>query len=160
MPKSATQASKSSARQMRGKARLTKTHPRSTEDCEWRFPWADVQKQLDEDHKPHSVYHYKRIDGRSLSTTLTMQAERISGKASTGVSQDSSSFIYHIVEGSGKTYLETATGEQRSFSWSSKDTFAIPAWTKIQHVNESLTPAYLVAANDGPFLDLLELRRP
>jgi gentisate 1,2-dioxygenase len=88
-----------------------------------------------------------------------MQAERISPGKSSSVSQDSSSFIYHCYEGKGRTVIETPAGECQTFSWESRDTFAVPTWSKIQHFNDSDDEeAYLVAVNDGPFLDLLGLR--
>lgn len=89
-----------------------------------------------------------------------MQAERLAVGAS-AESQDSSSFIYHCVEGKGRTTIETPGQEKVTFEWVSRDTFAVPAWSKIQHVNDSEgEPAYLVAVNDAPFLDLLGLRHP
>ena len=134
---------------------------RLTDPCEWRFPWAPVQKELDAQGSKHSVYHYKKKDGKPLSTTLGMQAERVAPGSESPSSQDSSSFIYHCVEGKGRTIIEAPGQEKAVFEWASRDTFAIPAWSKIQHINDSATePAYLVACNDGPFLDLLELRHP
>lgn len=90
-----------------------------------------------------------------------MQAERISPSKSSKLSQDSSSYIYHCYEGKGHTVIEAPSGERQAFSWESRDTFAVPAWSKIQHFNDSDTDnAYLVAVNDGPFLDALGLRHP
>ncbi|KEY66392.1 hypothetical protein S7711_05826 [Stachybotrys chartarum IBT 7711] len=129
--------------------------------CEWRHPWAPVQTKLDAQKGNHAIHHYKNKDGMPLSTTLGVQAERIAAAASSSQSQDSSSFIYHCVEGRGRTVVEPPSGEKMTFSWTSKDTFAIPAWSKVQHFNDSTSePAYLVAVNDGPFLDLLGLRHP
>lgn len=89
-----------------------------------------------------------------------MQAERLAPGASASY-QDSSSFIYHCVEGKGRTAIEAPGQKQVTFEWGSRDTFAVPAWSKIEHFNDSESePAYLVAVNDGPFLDLLGLRHP
>lgn len=129
--------------------------------CEWRHPWAPVQANLDAQKGNHAVFHYTKKDGKPLSTTLGVQAERIAAGASSESSQDSSSFVYHCVEGNGRTVVETPSGEKMTFDWTSRDTFAIPSWSKVQHLNDSSSEAaYLVAVNDGPFLDLLGLRHP
>ncbi|KAH6695000.1 RmlC-like cupin domain-containing protein [Plectosphaerella plurivora] len=128
--------------------------------CEWRHPWSPVQAVLDSSEGPSAVYHYKNADGKPLSNILGVQAERLSP----GVvveSQESSSYIYHCYEGHGRTEVETPAGQKVVFTWKSRDTFAIPTWSKIKHINESKTDAaYLVACHDGPFLDCLGLRRP
>lgn len=116
---------------------------------------------LNSNGEDHAVHHYKTKDGKPLSTTLGMQAEHISPGKQSKVCQNSSSFIYHCYEGVGHTTVESPSGERYVFNWESRDTFAVPAWSKIQHFNDSNTKhAYLVAVNDGPFLDLLGLRHP
>lgn len=72
------------------------------------------------------MYHYKKEGGKPLSTTLGMQAERLAPGASSGSSQDSSSFIYHCVEGKGRTISEAPNQEKAVFAWASRDTFAVP----------------------------------
>lgn len=133
---------------------------RPCDPCEWRHPWGPVEKALNASDASHTTYAYTNADGKPLSTTLTVQAERLSPGA-VAESQDSCSYIYHCYEGTGRTEIETPSGEKSVFKWTRKDTFAIPAWSKIKHVNESTEEnAYLVACHDGPFLDLLGLRRP
>ncbi|KAF4984055.1 hypothetical protein FZEAL_668 [Fusarium zealandicum] len=128
--------------------------------CQWRFPWAPVEEALNANKSDYAVYHYKQADGKPLSNILGVQAERLNPGA-TVESQDSSSFLYHCYEGNGRTEVEAPSAEKMVFTWESRDTFAIPAWSKIKHVNESTTEkAYLVACNDSPFLDCLGLRRP
>lgn len=144
-----------------GKKLMNINHNSPCDPCEWRFPWEPVQGYLDSQQTEHSIYHYKRQDGNPLSTTLGLQAERLSPGTSSRFSRDSSSFIYHVVEGKGRTIIETPSNDEVVFLWDSKDTFAVPAWSRIQHINESaMGPAYLLAVNDAPFLDLLQLRRP
>lgn len=109
---------------------------------------------------PHAIYHYKTTGGKALSTTLGVQAERIDGGLTTDTKQDSSSFIYHCYEGRGCSLVESPEGVKEKFNWEMGDTFAVPAWSKVQHVNHCAEAAYLVAVHDGPFLDGLGLRRP
>lgn len=73
--------------------------------------------------------------------------------------QDSSSFIYHCYEGAGRTEIKPPSGKKMALDWQARDTFAIPAWSKVKHINTSEQVTYLVAVHDGPFLDLLGLRR-
>ncbi|KAH8660146.1 gentisate 1,2-dioxygenase [Xylariales sp. PMI_506] len=127
---------------------------------EWRFPWKPVQEALDAQDKPHATYHYTTNAGKALSTTLGAQAERIRPGVTTEWSQESASFIFSCYEGSGRTIVEPPSGERMVFTWTAKDTWAVPAWSKIQHINDSEDVAYLFAASDRPFLDLLGLQRP
>ena len=135
-------------------------HGRPCEDSEWRIPWSKVEPVLNEGTSPHTVYHYRNAAGEPLSTTLTIQAERIDAGHTTEVSQEQCSFMYHCYAGDGQTIVTPPNGEATVFSWTSRDTFAVPAWSKIQHVNNSGSRAYLVAVSDRPLLDLLRLRRP
>lgn len=137
---------------------LTRTRP--CDPCEWRHPWAPVEKALNLAKDKYAIYHYKQPNGKPLSTTLGVHAERLDPET-TKVSQDSCSYIYHCYEGKGHTEVEAPSGEKLVFDWEARDTYAIPSWCKIKHVNVSKTErAYLVACHDGPLLDLLELRRP
>ncbi|SPO06313.1 related to gentisate 1,2-dioxygenase oxidoreductase [Cephalotrichum gorgonifer] len=129
-------------------------------DSEWRIPWSRVEATLSSDTAPHAIYHYKNGSGGPLSTTLAVQAERIDAGHTTEESQEQCSFMYHCYTGDGQTIVTPANGEKVVFKWTSRDTFAVPAWSKIQHVNESGTPAYLVAVSDRSLLDLLQLQRP
>lgn len=88
-----------------------------------------------------------------------MQAERIAPGYTTDVLQHPSSFMYHCYEGEGKTEV-TSNGQTTMLNWRNRDTFVVPASAQIRHYNLSATePAYLVAANDRPFLKNLALCR-
>lgn len=137
------------------------------ETCEWRMPWGPVQKELDASLEQYSIYHYTLANGRPLSTTIGMQAERIAAGHTTNVLQHPSSFLYHCYEGKGLTVVEEPVGggirsevKITTLSWRSRDTFVVPAAARIRHINTSATEtAYLVAANDRPFLNNLSLCR-
>ncbi|RXG42336.1 hypothetical protein VDGE_09609 [Verticillium dahliae] len=117
--------------------------------CEWRHPWAPVEEALNAAAGPHAVHHYRNADGRPLSTTLGVQAERLAPGAE-AASRDSCSYIYHCYEGTGRTEVETPVGEKSVFRWTARDTFAVPAWSSVRHVNESPDQrAYLVACHDA-----------
>ncbi|XWW94037.1 hypothetical protein V2A60_001979 [Cordyceps javanica] len=133
----------------------------SVEDpsADWRHPWQKTQTVLDETKEPHAIFHYRNSRGFPLSTTIGVQAERVGPSSSSKPSQDVSSFLYHCYSGKGHSVITPPNGEQKSIYWHGRDTFAVPAWSKVQHFNESSTePAYLVGFHDGPFLDNLGLR--
>jgi gentisate 1,2-dioxygenase len=90
---------------------------------------------------------------------LGFQAERLKPGA-VAISRDSCSYVYHCYEGRGRTEIETPSGVKMELEWGARDTFAVPAWSKLKHINTSATEnAYLVACHDKPFLDLLKLRK-
>ncbi|KAK8119895.1 RmlC-like cupin domain-containing protein [Apiospora kogelbergensis] len=127
----------------------------------WRFPWGPVAAALDSTNKPHAIHHYCGEDGQPLSKTLGGQAERIAPGHTTEPSRESCSFIYHCYRGRGKTTIEPPSGKTMVFHWASRDTFAVPAWSRIRHVNEdNAETAYLVAVSDRPLLVNLGLLRP
>ncbi|KAI6083029.1 gentisate 1,2-dioxygenase [Hypoxylon rubiginosum] len=132
-------------------SRYPSTH---CEECEWRHPWKTVEQSLNAQEGPYAVYHYT-INGKPLSATLSAQAERIDGGHSTGPAQESSSFMYHCYEGQGRTEIEMSSEAKESISWTSRDTFVVPAGSRIRHINTSTERAYLVAFTDRPLLENL-----
>ncbi|KAK1995021.1 gentisate 1,2-dioxygenase [Colletotrichum falcatum] len=130
-----------------------------TDSCEWRHPWDKVEAALKEREGPHAVYHYEN-DGKPLSPILGAQAERIDGNHTTGEVREQASFLYHCYEGRGRTVVEPPAGPRVVFEWAARDTFAVPAWSRIRHVNEDSAPAYLVAVSDRPLLSSIGLIKP
>lgn len=129
-------------------------------ECDWRFPWSDTEEAFKSQTGPHKKYNYRLRDGRPLSTTLGAQAERIAAGHTTEVSQETTSFMYHVYHGRGKTIITPPEGKDVvTVHWQEKDTFAIPAWSKVVHVNEGDVDADLFATNDRPWLEHLGLYR-
>ena len=132
-----------------------------SDDCRSRFPWAPVEKALRESQGAYARYEYRFDDGRHLSQTLSAQAERITAKGLSPELQETVSFIYHVVDGEGySTILSPDMHQPRKITWSSKDTFAVPAWSRISHtctMNEG--DAFLVAINDRPVVESLGFLR-
>ena len=103
------------------------------------------------------MHHYSS-DGAPLSTTLGAQAEMIEAGQQTAESQESISFMYHIYEGVGQTTILSPGGKSEVIDWEANDTFSVPAWSKISHLNKSdKNPAYIFAVTDRPLLDNLGL---
>jgi gentisate 1,2-dioxygenase len=66
--------------------------------------------------------------------------------------------MYHVYEGIGQTIITTSCGKTEVIDWEVNDTFAVPAWSKVSHVNKSSSAlAYLFAVNDRPLMDNLGL---
>ncbi|KHN95612.1 RmlC-like jelly roll fold protein [Metarhizium album ARSEF 1941] len=126
---------------------------------EWHHPWETTQRALDAMPGLHATYHYETTDGEPLSTTLGVQAERVNVGVTTDVTQDTRSFIYHCYQGQGCSVIESPSGAKEQLDWETADTFVVPAWSKVQHVNRGADAAYLVAIHDGPLLDRLGLRK-
>jgi len=76
----------------------------------------------------------------------------------TTVAQETCSFIYHVYEGEGQTVVRTS-GTETAIDWVAKDTFTVPAWSEIQHINKGSAAAYLFAINDRPLIESLGLVR-
>ncbi|OGM40722.1 hypothetical protein ABOM_011036 [Aspergillus bombycis] len=130
-----------------------------TEDSPIRFPWRDVQAMLDGANLPYAIHHYHRRGKSYLSDTISAQAERLSPGYTTAFHQETCSFLYHVIHGQGMSKLITANGKESEIHWKAKDTFAVPAWCRIQHTSSPEEPAYLFAINDRPMLESLGLIR-
>ncbi|CRK12973.1 hypothetical protein BN1723_009883 [Verticillium longisporum] len=84
------------------------------------------------------------------STAACSSSTRARRRRAEAASRDSCSYIYHCYEGTGRTEVETPAGEKSVFRWTARDTFAVPAWSSVRHVNESPDQrAYLVACHDA-----------
>ncbi|KAJ9615173.1 hypothetical protein H2200_001247 [Cladophialophora chaetospira] len=132
---------------------------RISEDSDVVFKWAPVEKALRSGKESHARYDYKTKAGKHLSATLSAQAERISAGSSTSESQSTLSYVYHVVEGEGhSTILSPNADKPQTIAWSSKDTFAVPAWSRLTHTcTLSEGNAFLVAINDRPMVEALGL---
>ena len=62
----------------------------------------------------------------------------------------STSAIFHVVSGSGRS---TVDGE--TCAWTSKDTFSVPVFAEIEHFNSGDEPAFLIYVHDAPLQEKL-----
>jgi gentisate 1,2-dioxygenase len=122
-----------------------------------RFPWDAVAEHLDRDECPHALYLYRRSNGSHLSKTISAQAERVAAGYTTTVSQECYSYVYHVKSGQGHTTIANGrTGEVNIIDWKTKDTFAVPSWSKVTHACTLRSgSAYLFAINDRPIIEAL-----
>lgn len=130
--------------------------------CTSQFPWKPVEEALQAMGGEYGRYDYKHANGSHLSLTLSVQAERLASGASSPQSQETTSFMYHVVEGQGYSTIQTSgDGKVHKIEWTTKDTFVVPAWSKVTHTNTSRDgkEAFLVAVNDRPMVESLGLMR-
>ena len=136
---------------------LANTLCRLAQDSPLRFPWKNVQSELDDAKLPYAIHHYSRKGKAHLSDTISAQAERLAPGYTTMTLQKTCSYIYHVRSGEGKSTIITVDGQTTEIEWKNKDTFAVSAWSQLQHTCASSGPAYLFAINDRPMLESLGL---
>ena len=89
-----------------------------------------------------------------MGKTIGAAAERLDAGSASPVIRETSSAVYHIIEGAGQSRV----GEQ-SITWKQGDTFCIPAWTEYQHFADGDARVYFYRFDDKPMLRALGLYR-
>ena len=88
-----------------------------------------------------------------VGKTIGASAERLNAGKSSPAIRETSSAVYHIIEGSGHTVIN---GKQ--ITWRQGDTFCIPAWHEYQHFADQAN-VYFYRFDDKPMLRALGLYR-
>ncbi|KAL4880383.1 RmlC-like cupin domain-containing protein [Aspergillus karnatakaensis] len=125
-----------------------------------KVSWATVAAKLDADISTsnYAKYEYRFDNGAHLSRTISAQAERVARGSTTLASRETCSFVYHVYKGSGYSDIMSPEGKEERVEWKEKDTFSVPAWSKISHTCDmSDGQAYLFAINDKPIVEALGL---
>jgi gentisate 1,2-dioxygenase len=89
-----------------------------------------------------------------LSAIIGAEAERVDVGGQSPLRRETTSFVYHVVEGEGYTEI----GNER-IEWSRSDTFCVPAWKPHRHFNTSGETVYLFSFNDRSLLEKLGMFR-
>ncbi|MDH3241367.1 MAG: cupin domain-containing protein [Alphaproteobacteria bacterium] len=127
-----------------------------------RFSWSDMEAALDglspADANPHEGFAIPYRDaatGGPAMKTLEPAVQRLPGGFEGAERRQSSSAVYLVMEGTGRT---VADGE--TLSWGPRDVFVIPAWARHAHCNGSKDQdALLFRVTDRPVLEALGLYR-
>ena len=90
----------------------------------------------------------------TVSRIIGGSAERLGKSSTSPLIRETSSSVYHIIQGSGST---TINGN--SYSWKKGDTFCIPAWHQYQHTADESQQVYLYRFDDKPMLKALGFYR-
>ena len=80
-----------------------------------------------------------------MSLTLGGAAERLDAGAESPSFKETTSAIYHVIEGEGYSMVGDVKIE-----WRRSDTFCVPSWMKYQHFNTSGETVYLYRCDDLP----------
>jgi gentisate 1,2-dioxygenase len=127
------------------------------------FPWTETKPALERyaangAHSPHDgvIMEYTNpLDGGPVMPTLGCTIQMLRPGERTQPHRHTSSAVYHVVEGQGRTIVGDA-----AFDWTEKDVFCVPNWAPHAHENTSTTaPAFLFSFTDVPVLRALDLFR-
>jgi gentisate 1,2-dioxygenase len=66
-----------------------------------KFPWSIVVGALGDVPGPYARYQYLLSGGRQLSAVIGAEAERVYVDARGPLRRETTSFVYHVVEGEG-----------------------------------------------------------
>lgn len=90
-----------------------------------------------------------------MSRVLGGSAERIAAGASSPSRRETTSAVYHVIRGRGRSVI----GEEE-FVWEQGDTFCVPSWYRYQHfAGGDGEGVYLYRFDDRPMLDALGFYR-
>jgi len=114
------------------------------------FLWGKMKGKLDAKNGDWVEERYLKSSGREVSLTLGGGAERLNAGCESPLRQETSSSVYHVISGSGKSTIDDKT-----FEWKEGDTFCIPAWNKYQHFASGSETVYLYRFDDRPMIKAL-----
>lgn len=89
-----------------------------------------------------------------MSRILGGSAERLDAGEFSPAVRETSSCVYHVVEGSGYSEIDG-----KKITWERGDTFCIPSWHRYQHFASSGETVYLYRFDDKPMIKALGFYR-
>ena len=116
-----------------------------------------MKKRLDDSTGDWSMQTYHQSGEEYISATLGAHAERVKAGARSTSRRDTCAYIYHVQSGSGKSVVTKANGEVKTVTWEKNDTFAVPAWSLIDHSANDDSDAYFFVLSDRPLLESLQM---
>lgn len=124
----------------------------------YRYAWKEMRERLaaaDCDAHDGAIVEYTNPEtGGSVLPTMGCYAQLLPAGFRTEEHRHTSSAVYHVVAGSGKTLCGDTVVE-----WSERDTFVVPNWARHRHVNDSSSDAILFSVSDRPVLAALGMYR-
>lgn len=127
-----------------------------------RYPWKEVREKLKQfssaSGSPYDgvILEYTNpITGGPTLPTLGCYIQSLKPGFNGAVHRHTSSAVYHVVEGEGKTIIDDTVLE-----WGPRDSFVVPNWSNHRHVNASGSKeAILFSVSDAPLLETFGLYR-
>lgn len=89
-----------------------------------------------------------------MGKTIGASAERLQPNTLSPMIQETSSAVYHVIEGAGSTEING-----QIITWKKGDTFAVPAWNAYQHHADQGEKVYFYRFDDKVMLKALGLYR-
>jgi gentisate 1,2-dioxygenase len=115
------------------------------------FHWSDMKTRLDAIEGTTAIAEYRnRLNGGPILNNLRASAMRLDAGARSAPVTETASGVYQVVSGSGVTTVGAT-----ELRWSTGDVFAVPAWTRYQHVNVGSAAAYLFRIDEHAALEKL-----
>ncbi|CAI7629341.1 unnamed protein product [Penicillium pancosmium] len=118
------------------------------------FPWSEMRARLDAEPGDWAYCRYLKDDGREVSRVLGGCAERLLAGASAPSRRETTSAVYHVVTGHGRSIIDG-----KEYLWEEGDTFCVPSWHKYQHLADAGVAVYLYRFDDRPMIDALGFYR-
>ena len=119
----------------------------------WDAAYAELQRRAGGAADPFDDVIMEYLDpatGRSVVPALGCFLQMLRPSVRTRAHRESSSAVYHVVGGSGRTIVDGVT-----FDWVEGDFFAIPPRAVHQHANPGAESAILFSFQDVPLLQAL-----
>jgi gentisate 1,2-dioxygenase len=144
-----------------GFARLPKSPETYRRGVPFRYQWKETHAALraigDHDRDPHDGRLLRYINpatGGYTYPTMSCEVQLFKGKETTQTHRHTSTSIYHVVRGQGRTRVGEGYLE-----WRKGDSFVVPLWQWHAHENLSNDEAVLFSINDRPVMESLQLYR-
>jgi len=127
------------------------------------YPWEETRRAFDgiSDEAVGSLFDGQMLEytnpnsGGSVMPTTSCRISRLRPGFSGLAHRHTSSTIYHVVDGEGRTEVDGTVLE-----WGPKDIFAVPGWATHRHINSSSsTEALLMSYTNEPVLRALGMFR-
>lgn len=120
-----------------------------------RFAWSETEPRLrsgeEDPYDGVTVRYADRARGGPTLPTLECAIHRLPPGFSGRLHRHTSSTVYHVVSGEGRTEAGETT-----LRWSARDSFVVPNWTRHRHENLSATEEAIVfSVSDAPAMRAL-----
>jgi gentisate 1,2-dioxygenase len=127
----------------------------------WYFKWRDAERTLRQmlERSPENdgglIMQYQSRDGGPTLPTIACYAQLLRSRERTQARRHTSSGIYHVISGRGKTVIGNAV-----YEWEKGDFLVVPNWSWYWHENNSPNDdAFLFFMSDRPLLEPFGLYR-
>ena len=144
-----------------GFARTPKQEAAHRRGAPFRYSFKETYRTLtamgDADRDPYDGTLLRYINpstGGYTYPTMSCEIQLLQGKESTKGHRHTSTVLYHVFRGQGRTKVGEVFLE-----WKKGDTFVVPLWQWHAHENLGTAEAILFSLNDRPVMEALQLYR-